>query len=61
MSDKNSDTYDEQEAAKRRDEVVRRMANTPPQPKVMGRHPSKRKKRAGAGRAAGKRRVSREA
>jgi hypothetical protein len=29
----NDDNYDEAEIARRRDEVVRRMANTPPQPK----------------------------
>jgi hypothetical protein len=29
-----SDQYSEGETARRRDEVVRRMANTPPQPRV---------------------------
>lgn len=38
--------YTDAEAAKRRDEVVRRMANTPPQPKASP-HP-KKKKKAGA-------------
>ncbi|MFZ1964388.1 MAG: hypothetical protein WAU78_13145 [Roseiarcus sp.] len=27
------ETYSDEEAARRRDEVIRRMANTPPQPK----------------------------
>ena len=45
MSD---DDYSEEEAAKRRDEVVRRMANTPPQPKVAPKaRPRKRKTPAG--------------
>jgi hypothetical protein len=56
-----NEIFDEDEAARRRDEVVRRMANTPPQPKAMTpRHP-KKKKKAGAGRAAGKGRARREA
>jgi hypothetical protein len=50
--------FTESETANRRDEVIRRMANTPPQPKLT-RHP-KRKKTAGAGREAGKVRGSRE-
>ena len=32
--DRTDDEYPPEEAAWRRDEVVRRMANTPPQPKV---------------------------
>lgn len=51
--------FTEDEAAKRRDEVVRRMANTPPQPKSQDR--PKKKKKAGAGRAAGKSHARREA
>ncbi len=31
--EKDNDTLPEQEIARRRDEVIRRMANTPPQPK----------------------------
>lgn len=45
-----NDDYDQQEVARRRDEVVRRMANTPPQPKVS--LPSKRAAKAGADRKA---------
>jgi hypothetical protein len=47
--------FTEEETALRRDEVVRRMANTPPQPrtKVQVRRPRKGKK-AGEDRAAGK-------
>ena len=44
--------YDAEETARRRDEVVHRMANTPPQPKANPR-PKKRRKAAldrGAGR-----------
>ena len=41
--------YGEKEAAKRRDEVVRRMAMTPPEHKATHR-PRKKRKTAGAGR-----------
>lgn len=55
-SDDNS-SFSEEETARRRDEVVRRMANTPPQPKA---NPSQKKQRpTDAGRAARKDRVSR--
>jgi hypothetical protein len=43
------------EAARRRDEVIRRMANTPPQPKATPR--PKRKKKVVSGRAADKSRA----
>ena len=45
--------YTPEEAAQRRDEVIRRMANTPPQPKIKtpNRRPGKRKP-TGADRAA---------
>jgi hypothetical protein len=33
MSTQKDTEYPEEEAARRRDEVIRRMANTPPQPK----------------------------
>jgi hypothetical protein len=51
----------QEETARRRDEVVRRMANTPPQPRVMplGHRPGKKNK-AASGHAAGKRRADRE-
>ena len=44
---KQSDTYSPEEAAKRRDEVIRRMANTPPQPKATLRPKKKRKSAVG--------------
>lgn len=53
-------TFSEKETARRRDEVVRRMANTPPEPKATYPRP-KKKKKAGAGRAARKGRADREA
>jgi hypothetical protein len=55
----NKDNFSEAEAAQRRDEVIRRMANTPPQPKASPR--PKKKKKAVAGRVAGKRPSRREA
>lgn len=51
--------YSENEAARRRDEVVRRMANTPPKPKVSPRQ--KRKMKAGEARVVCKGRDNREA
>jgi len=37
MGKKNADDkYNNEEVARRRDEVIRRMANTPPQPRVKG-------------------------
>jgi hypothetical protein len=53
------DSYSADEAARWRDEVIRRMANTPPQPKVS--HRPKRKTKTGAGRVARKERAHREA
>ena len=51
---KNDDVFlSNDEAARRRDEVIRRMANTPPQPKIKPR-PQEKKKKAGAGHAARK-------
>ncbi len=44
---KSPSDYSDEEAAKRRDEVVRRMANTPPQPKPSIPRPEKAKKAAG--------------
>ena len=35
------DEYGEAEIARRRDEVIRRMANTPPQPRVSPKIPAK--------------------
>lgn len=52
----NDETFSAKETARRRDEVVRRMAHTPPQPKVT----RKMKKKAGAGHTTGKRRARRE-
>jgi len=53
------DHYTPAEAARRRDEVIRRMANTPPQPKATPR-PKKKKTTAGD-RAARKAHAGREA
>jgi hypothetical protein len=56
------DEYSEQEAARRRDEVVRRMANTPPQPKATPSHPRQgKKKKAAVDRGVRKARATREA
>jgi hypothetical protein len=54
------DQYGAEETAQRRDEVIRRMANTPPQPKATIPHRPKKKKKAVSGRAVGKGRVRRE-
>ena len=57
-----SDKFSEEEIARRRDEVVRRMANTPPQPR--SKSPSRRtgkKKSIGSGRANRKPTPGREA
>lgn len=49
MTGKN-DQYSPEEAAWRRDEVIRRMANTPPQPRVKSHtRRSKKKKPAASG------------
>lgn len=41
------DCFEETEVARRRDEVIRRMANTPPQPRVKTpAHPRKKVKQA---------------
>lgn len=57
MSD---EKYSDEETAVRRDAVVRRMANTPPQPKLKLRPHQGTKKKADAGRAAHKGRDDRE-
>ena len=55
MSRKQDDNYDADEIAKRRDEVIRRMANTPPQPNVKSpNRRSKKKKPTASDRAARK-------
>lgn len=51
--------YSEAETSQRRDEVVRRMANTPPQPKATSPHRQGKKKKAVAGRAVRKARARR--
>lgn len=49
------DKFSEEEVARRRDEVVRRMANTPPQPNVkFPNRRSKKKKPTASDRAARK-------
>lgn len=55
---KNNEGFTAEEAARRRDEVIRRMANTPPQPKVTPR--PRKKKKAVAGRAVRKAPARRE-
>jgi hypothetical protein len=48
----NDEFHNDNEASRRRDEVVRRMANTPPQPKLITQnHHPKNKKKADADRA----------
>ena len=44
------DQFSDQEAARRRDEVVRRMLATPPQPHAVKARPSGQKESTGAGR-----------
>jgi hypothetical protein len=51
--------YSAKETERRRDEVIRRMVNTPPQHKPTIPHPIKKKK-AGAGRAVRKARAGHE-
>jgi len=50
----------DEEVAQRRDEVIRRMANTPPQPKTKIPARPKEEKKAGAGHAVHKGRAGRE-
>lgn len=60
MPTKNEDKgFSEIETARRRDEVIRRMANTPPQPKATSSR-QKKKKKAVADRAVRKVRAGRE-
>lgn len=54
-----SEHFSAEETAKRRDEVIRRMVNTPPQPKATNLR-LKKKKKAVAGRAVRKVRARRE-
>jgi hypothetical protein len=60
MQKRNDDFLPSDEAAFRRDEVIRRMANTPPQPKATTPHRPEKKKKAVAGRAVRKVRAPRE-
>ena len=57
---KEPEYFPEKEAARRRDEVIRRMANTPPQHAKTPNRP-KSKTKAGMGRTARKDRARREA
>lgn len=57
---KQNETFSPEETEKRRDEVIRRMANTPPQPKVTPLRRSGTKKKVVADRAARKDRARRE-
>lgn len=56
----NDNDYSNDEIARRRDEVIRRMASTPPQPKAKTPVRPKKKKKAVAARAVRKVRASRE-
>jgi hypothetical protein len=58
MMAKLPEAFSPAETARRRDEVIRRMANTPPQPKANPR--PKRKRKADAGRVARKDRETHE-
>jgi hypothetical protein len=60
MSKQKQEWRVDSEASRRRDEVIRRMANTPPQPKVKALRRQKTGTKVGAGRAAGKGRAGRE-
>lgn len=57
---KDDDYYEPKEADQRRDEVVRRMANTPPQPKSNPSRRQKTKTKAGTDRVTGRGRARRE-
>jgi len=59
MMKQKTESYNEAETAKRRDEVIRRMANTPPQPKA--NHRPKKRRTTAVDRAVRKDRVRREA
>lgn len=48
--------YSSEEAARRRDEVIRHMANTPPKPHEIQRQKPKKAKPSGADRSSQKRR-----
>ncbi|MBC7102872.1 MAG: hypothetical protein H5U13_06560 [Parvibaculum sp.] len=52
--------YTPAEVERRRDEVIRKMANTPPQPKPTSSRPQEKKTKAASDRAAGKGRARRE-
>lgn len=54
-----NDLFSEDETERRRDEVIRRMANTPPQPKATTPTRPKKKKKAVASRAVRKVRARR--
>lgn len=58
MAKDKEEMYTDAEASRRRDEVVRRMASTPPKPKADA-HP-KKKKKAAVGRAVRKAPARRE-
>ncbi len=61
MVGKVSDTFTTEETEHRRDEVIRRMANTPPQHNAKTQARPKKKKKAVAGRAVRKAPARREA
>jgi len=49
MSKRANEEYSDEEAARRRDEVVRRMANTPPQPRPSVLRPPEKGMKAESG------------
>jgi hypothetical protein len=57
---KQPEFFSNKEAAQRRDEVIRRMANTPPQPKITSPRRQGKKTKAVADRAVRKARAGRE-
>jgi hypothetical protein len=62
MNPKHGENFSPAETARRRDEVVRRMANTPPQPRVNPpTRPAGKKKTTASGRAARQSVASRKA
>lgn len=60
MPTNKDEKYSDEEAARRRDEVIRRMANTPPQPKTKTSRRQGKGKKAGVDRAVHKTRARRE-
>lgn len=60
MKKSSDEQFTEKEAAQRRDEVIRRMANTPPQPKLTTPSRPKKGKTTAGSRAVRKTRAGRD-